>query len=109
MDQTNTQQDLVEQFVQELLNSDSFKDMTEETRNQYAPQLVAEAERRIGLAVLPTLDEEGAKEFVRIAENEKTNPEEMVQFLQTHVPDMGGVVQKTLQDFAKEFKKLSEE
>ena len=106
---TKSQQEFIEVFVDELLNAPEFANITDETRAEYKPQLVAEAERRIGLAVLPLLDEAGAEAFTRILQSEDPAPADMEEFLRTHVPNIDDVMQKTLKRFAEEFKKLSSE
>ena len=97
--------DFLRQYIEQLLDdSGAFNSLTEETRGEYIPQFVAEAERRIGLSVLPELDEEGALRFKVLVEDEKTTDEEMQQFWKDAVPNLDAIVQKTLLAFAEEFK-----
>ena len=107
MSENNQEQvDFLGQYVNTLFDQEGFAEMTEETRKQMIPQFMAEAERRIGIAVLPELSEESAKEFVKLAEDEDVTPEKINAFLQENVPNFKEVVQKTLKDFTVEFKEI---
>ncbi len=99
--------DFVEQFVRDMLQKSGFGEITEQTEREYIPQLVAEAERRIGLALLPHLDEAGAEEFARIAQSEEPSGQEMFAFMQQHVPNMQQFIQQALEDFSKDFSHFS--
>jgi len=106
MDQQNTQFDFLYTKVQQILDANGFEDLSEELRDQYLPQLVGEAERRLGAAVLPKLDEAGATKLVELIKDENTTAEMMQEFFDTHVEGYKELVEKTLQDFAEEVKEI---
>jgi hypothetical protein len=96
--------DFLRSYVEKVLDDSGFANMPEETRAQYVPQFVAEAERRLGLALLPKLNEASAKELAALGSSESVTSEALQQFWQNNVPDFSDVVQKTLADFAGEMK-----
>ncbi|MBI2437015.1 MAG: hypothetical protein HYV41_04730 [Candidatus Magasanikbacteria bacterium] len=102
----DTQFDFLKLYIEKTLDEAGFDKMTEETRAQYVPQFVAEAERRIGLALMPRLPGEAAMELEQLLGKEDINPEEMQQFWKKYVPDFDEVLQKTLTDFAEELKEV---
>lgn len=107
MEQAATSQfDFLYQHIQRILDENGFENLTEETRNQYLPQLVAEAERRLGVAVLPHLTEETAKELMQLVESGNATPEQMQTFWTNNIPDFEALIQKTLGEYAQEIKQI---
>ncbi len=98
--------DFLRSYVEELFAQTGFAKLTDQTKRQYIPQFAAEAERRLGLALLPHLDEAAARELVKLVESETVTPEKLKHFWQTNVPDFDAIVQKTLADFAVELQKV---
>ncbi len=98
--QFNFLHDYIEKIIEE---SGAFDSLAEETRNEFIPQFVAEAERRIGIAVMPELNEVAAKEFTALLESEDTTAEQLQTFWQKYVPDLDKIVKITLEAFKKEF------
>ena len=96
--------DFLKQFIEHTLDEAGFDSLTEETRAQYVPQFVAEAERRIGLALIPQLTEASASELEALVEREDFTAEEMRNFWTTNIPDFENIVASTLKDFAVELK-----
>lgn len=96
--------DFLESFIHGVLDEAGFESLSEETRSQFVPMFVAEAERRLGMALLPLLSESQAKQLVELAD-ENGSAEELAAFWQTSVPDFQQIVQQTLSVFAQEFKK----
>ncbi len=96
--------DFLHQFIQHALDEAGFENLTEQTRAEYVPQFAAEAERRIGLALLPLLSEQSAQELGTMLEQEDLTPEEMRNFWMRSIPNFEQVVQQTLADFSKELK-----
>lgn len=96
--------DFLKQFIEHALDEAGFDTLTEETRAQYVPQFVAEAERRIGLALIPQLTEASAKELEQLMKKEELTAEEMRNFWTDNVTDFQGTVTGTLKDFALELK-----
>lgn len=106
--QNNDQQfDFLYLRIQQILDQSGFAHVSEETRDMYLPQFVAEAERRIGLAVMPLLNEDSAKELAELIKNaDTTTPEQMQQFWQTYVPNFPELVDSTLTAYAEEIKQI---
>lgn len=53
----------LEAIVLAMLNKYGFNKMSEVEQKEFFPQFMAEAERRIGVALLPHLSEEDAKKL----------------------------------------------
>lgn len=101
---TTSQFDFLKQFIEHALDEAGFDTLTEETRGQYVPQFVAEAERRIGLALIPKLTESSATELQQLLEKDDLTPEEIRNFWTHNIPDFEVVVGDTLKSFARELK-----
>ena len=91
----------LEQYVLDALNKFGFSKLSEEDQKTFFTQFMAEAERRIGIAVMPLLNEQSAKEFSRLLEKE-TTPDEWFQFWNEKVPNFMDVVKNTMDKFAEE-------
>ncbi len=97
--------DFLRQYIETLFDENGFEGLNETTRAQFVPQFVAEAERRIGLAVLPLLTPASAETLAGLLKNEKVTAEQLQEFWKTNVPQFETEVKKALQQFAAEFKK----
>ena len=97
--------DFLESFIHNVLDEAGFEGLSEATRAQFVPMFVAEADRRLGLALLPLLTDEQVKQLADLANNDKTTAENLAQFWQETAPNFQEVVQSTLAAFAEEFKK----
>ena len=97
--------DFLASFIHQLLDDAGFAEMSEEVRKQFVPQFTMEAERRLGLALLPLLKDKQMEELMKITNDKKSTPETYAAFWQKAVPDFQDVVDKTMQGFAAEFKK----
>lgn len=96
-------QNPLETLILNVLNENGFDKLDEESKKAYLPQYVAQAEQRLGAALLPLLNEEAAKKFVELT-NQETAPETWWNFWQTNVVDFEAVVKRVLSDFALEIK-----
>lgn len=96
--------DFLKTFIAELLDGSGFASLSEQTRQQYAPQFQAEAERRLGLALLPRLNEKSAEELAELVSNPNTKPEDLREFWLANIPDFNALVENTLRSFADEFR-----
>ena len=101
----NAQFDFLKDFIQQLFDDSGFASLSEEARKQYVPMFTAEAERRVGLVLLPKLNAQQSEELIQITEGDAT-PEQLREFWRASVPDFDSVVESTLADFAIEFKSL---
>lgn len=95
----------LETFIHQLFDGAGFASTSEATRKQFVPLFTAEAERRLGLALVPLLNEAQAKELSGLLDSGDLNTEAMSAFWRASVPQFNKVVEKTLSDFAVEFKK----
>ncbi len=102
----SSQFDFLDSQIQKLLDDNGFAEMGEGVRSEYAPQLVAEAQRRLGLAVLPLLSEQNAEELAEILDNENLDAAALRDFWTRAVPNFESVVDTTLQNFASEFQQI---
>jgi len=98
----DTQFDFLHQFIQRALDDAGFQNLTEQTRAEYIPQFAAEAERRIGLALIPRLSPESAEELTTMLADDAVTPEQLREFWKRSVPDFEHVVERTLNEFSKE-------
>ncbi len=103
-EQEDVKFDFLRSFIEGAIEDAGIESLSEETKDQYVPQFVAEAERRIGLALIPKLEESSADELKGLFEVENPDQETVQNFWKTHVPDFDQVVKKTLEDFAVELK-----
>lgn len=94
--------DFLRVFIERILDQNGFDNLTEETRAQYIPQFIAEAERRLGLAVMPKLTPETAEELANLLPNKNLTSDQLRDFWYRSVPDFDSMVKQTLDDFAKE-------
>ncbi len=97
------QQNPLEELVLGILNDSGFEHLDDEAKKEYLPQFLAQAEQRIGNAVLPLLNEQSAKQFVELTKQE-TTPEQWWSFWQENVPNFTEVVKEALSGFAQEVK-----
>jgi len=96
-------QNPLEELIVSILNENGFDKMDQEAQKEYLPQFVAQAEQRIGAALLPLLKEDSAKQFVELSQKE-TTPQQWWDFWQEHVPNFVDVVKGALSGFAQEIK-----
>lgn len=100
----DTQFDFLKMYIEKVLDDAGFDKMTEETRAQYVPQFMAEAQRRVGLALMPHLSADATDDLEKILKNNTLSSQTMQEFWKKHVPDFDAILQKTLSDFAVELK-----
>lgn len=98
--------DFLQSYVEKLFDAGGFEGLSEETRREYVPQFTAEAQRRLGIAVLPLLSESSATELVTLLGNENTTAQMLQSFWQKAVPNFEAIVDQTLSEFALEFKNV---
>lgn len=94
--------DFLTEYVLDLLKQNGMEGLTDEQKNVYIPQLLATAEERIGMALLPKLSDEQLKTFSRMVETEGTTPEAWSAFWKGSVPNFEGEVKMVLKQFAEE-------
>ncbi|MBI5728875.1 MAG: hypothetical protein HY983_01335 [Candidatus Magasanikbacteria bacterium] len=92
----------LEKFVLEALQSHGFDKLSPADQVSFFPQFMAEAEERLGIALLPRLTSESAAKELDVLLQKESAPEEWSIFWKKHVPDFTAVVKDTLQKFASE-------
>ena len=97
------QENPLEELVLSILNENGFDKLDDEAKKEFLPQFLAQAQQRIGAALLPLLSEDSAKQFVELSKKE-TKPEKWWEFWQTNVPNFNDVVKNALAGFAQEVK-----
>jgi len=93
--------------VEEALRQSGFGNLSEETKKEFMPRFVAQAELRLGAALLPLLSESSAKEMSDMIDKQTANPDQWLVFWQKNVKDFDNVVRKILKDYADEMKKMA--
>ncbi|MFA7245525.1 MAG: DUF5663 domain-containing protein [Candidatus Magasanikbacteria bacterium] len=106
MQQEIAQFDFLKVFIEKTLDEAGFENLSEETRAAYVPQFIAEAERRLGLALIPKLDESAVKELESLLKRENFSPEDLQQFWLNNVTNFQATVEQTLLDFKGELKDI---
>ena len=99
--------DFLEQFIVELLAQSGFGQLTEAQRLAYVPQLVAQAQERLGVELLPRLTDEQLEEFAAMVEKDGVTPEEWKTFWTGAVPNFDEEVKKVLQTFAADVRRIA--
>ena len=92
----------LEEFVLNALNKQGFEKLKDADQEMFFPQYMAEAERRLGLAMAPYFTAESAEEFKKLSMKTDSTSEEWFAFWTKSVPNFMEVLNKTLADFATE-------
>ena len=96
--------DFLHSFIEQLFDENGLAGLTESARAEFVPMFVAEAQRRLGLALMPRLTEKQASELLAL--NGGAGSEEKLQaFWRRAVPDFDQLAEHTLTKFTDEFKK----
>lgn len=102
MAQASTQFSFLETMVLEMLRAKGFDRLSPADQEVFLPQFTAEAERRLGVALMPYLNNEAAMaEFNKLA-GADTSAGAWFTFWNSRVPKFDEVVKKALEDFANE-------
>ena len=105
MSPTKHQFDFLIEYVLALLEENKIS-LTEEQKKIYVPQIMAQAEMRLGLKLLPQLDGKQTDKFVKLSNNENTSPEEWKKFWHDCVPNFAEQVKEILVEFSEKTKQL---
>lgn len=95
----------LEEQILAMLDSNGLSNLSEENKKEFLPQLSAEAEYRLGLALMPLLNEQQGAELVKLIDRE-AGPEELSKFWENAVPNLKEIISNTLADFAEECKTI---
>ena len=91
----------LEQMVLDALKQNGFDKLRDEDQKAYFPQFMAEAERRLGIALAPHLKEDVSDEFKALL-NKDSSADEWFAFWDKNVPNFVDLVKETMANFAKE-------
>lgn len=87
----------------DALHTKGFDKISPDDQAALLPQFVVEAERRLGLAMMPALQkEEDVVTFTTMLEQGTATPEEWLAFWHKAVPQFDVLVKQTLEAFADE-------
>ena len=90
-------------YVEDVLAKTDIGELSAEQKNVYIPQLVALLEERVGLELVPKLNEARMKQFAAMVEQE-TSPETWGSFWQEALPNFEGEMKRILTAFASQVK-----
>ena len=99
------QENFLVTFVEKALEDNGFPNLSEENKKELVPQFVGQLEKRIGASLLPYLDVKKAEEFVKMTQ-EKTTPEQFMDFWVKNVPEFQEVIKKELALFVEDLKSV---
>jgi hypothetical protein len=98
-----TTQDPIQSFVEQLFEAAGLNNLPADFKKEYVDRTVLEVNRRIGLALVPHLDEKALKEFGILMDKKVLTPEQTMKYFETNIPDVQTKVQGAMEEFAKEF------
>ncbi|MBT3418770.1 MAG: hypothetical protein HN726_04285 [Candidatus Magasanikbacteria bacterium] len=98
--------DFFDQFVLDALAAAGLKNLTDEQKRSFVPQIREQLEQYIGHRVLPLLDEKNQEMFVSLLQKEDTTKEEWFNFLKVSIPHFENNMVGILADFSKEVKQI---
>ncbi len=101
MAQPEKQFTFLEEYILGVLSQNGLDKLPEELQKFYLPQLMVEAEYRLGLALMPKLNEAQVDEFMSLVEKE-ADGKEMMNFWEEAVPNFQDLVKETLLKFSEE-------
>lgn len=93
--------EFMEDYINELLEANNVN-LTDDQKQVYVPQIMIQAEQRIGLELLPKLSEEHLDEFNMLMEKDGTSDEEWRIFWNKARPHIEDDVKEILTRFAEE-------
>ncbi|TAN33845.1 hypothetical protein EPN28_01240 [Patescibacteria group bacterium] len=97
--------DFLIEYILGLLEKNNIN-LTAEQKKIYVPQILAQVELRLGLKLLPLLNEKQKDKFVKLMNHDKTTPTEWSDFWHESVPTFDEDVQTVLMEFAEKVKTI---
>lgn len=97
--------DFLDGFVEQILRESGFESMTEETRAMFVPQFVAEAEQRLGSALIPMLSADANKKLDELLSS-SLDQESVRNFWISNIENFDDVVAKILEEFRVDVVKI---
>ena len=98
-------QDFFTGYVEEMLGKTDIGELSPEQKNVYIPQLVALLEERVGLELVPKLDDAQMKQFAELVDAE-TSADAWSKFWHEAVPNFQEEIKRILGDFAGKIQEI---
>lgn len=100
---TDAVKEPMQAYVDTLMERAGFASLPADLRQEYSDKIVIEANRRVGLTLLPLLNETSLKAFQKLMASSDATPAEAMTFFEKNIPDFQSKVQLALEEFAGEF------
>lgn len=100
----NLSKDFLRDFVLNLMDSVGLDSLDKDTKKRFVGQFTAQAERRIGIKLMPKLSDEDRKELAQMIEEGNTGGQEMNKFWSNKVDNYTDLVREALDEFAGEMR-----
>ena len=107
MSQQNIQslsKDFLEDFIDNLMEDVGLDSLDEQTKKRFRGQFISQAERRIGIKLMPELSDEDRSELSQKIKKGETDAQQMHEFWSDKVEDYTDLVREALDEFAVEMK-----
>lgn len=91
-------------FVEEVLAQSGMGDLSEEQKKYYVPQMTALLEERIGLELLPKLNDKQMEDFAEMAASPAATAEQWKAFWEKNIPNFDEEMKRILAEFAAQTK-----
>ena len=93
------------QIKEKLINDLGLNGLSEDKQDQLMVKMTEALLKRIFLETMERLDEQGREEYEKMADGD-ANPVQVSEFLKSRIEDYEIVVQKIVDDFVEEMKKI---
>ena len=97
--------DFLRQFIEQTLDDVGLGGLTESEKEQYLPQLARQLQERIGIVLLPKLNNADLDRFSKLTE-EGGSAGEWQAFWQSAIPNFEEEFKTVLSDFADDVRKI---
>ncbi|RJQ35729.1 hypothetical protein C4566_00010 [Candidatus Parcubacteria bacterium] len=99
-------EDVIQNFVEGLLEKSGINDMPEEFKKEQLENLKIQVEQRLGMMAISELDEAGITAFEDfMSKNQAPDSQKMMEFFNAQISGFETKVQETLTKFGQEFVK----
>ena len=95
---SNPQSAALAQLVKDL----GIDTLSRDKQNELIIKMSEVLLKRIFLETMEKLGDNGREEYEKITENKEVTPEQMEEFLKSHIADYDQMIQKIIEDFKKE-------
>ncbi len=93
------------EYVLALLDENKIS-LTDEQKKMYVPQLLAQVEMRLGMDLLPKLNEKQKEQLARLTNDPKTTNEQWKKFWHASIPTFENDVKVVLMKFAERVRQI---